>query len=50
LGIKGLCCLPDDIDDSNNIYAEKPEAVRRLRAAAFDAELTKKSPPAGQVH
>jgi arylsulfatase A-like enzyme len=39
------------IDENNNIYAERPEVVARLRdaASAFDNDITKNSRPVGQV-
>ena len=49
--VKELYYLPDDVDESDNLYAERPDVVERLRAAAsaFDAELAKNSRPAGRV-
>jgi len=49
--VKELYYLPDDIDETDNIYSKKPEIVARLKdaASAFDTELVKNSRPAGLV-
>jgi arylsulfatase A len=49
--VKELYFLPDDIDESDNLYTKRPDVVKRLTEAAkaFDAELIKKSRPLGQV-
>ena len=49
--VKELYFLPDDVDESDNIYTERPDVVKRLSAAAssFDAELAKNSRPVGKA-
>lgn len=49
--VSELYFLPDDIDESDNLYAKMPEVVDRLKAAAaaFDADLMKDTRPVGRV-
>ncbi len=49
--VKALYYLPDDIDESENIYEKRPDVVKRLTAAAlaFDDNLTRNSRPVTQV-
>jgi arylsulfatase A-like enzyme len=49
--VKELYYLPDDIGEKDNIYASRPDVVKRLKEAAmaFDADLLKKLRPPGQI-
>ena len=49
--VKELYFLPDDIDESENIYEKRPDVVKRLMAAAeaFDAALLENSRPVAQI-
>ncbi len=49
--VKELYYLPDDTDESNNIYEENPDMVKRLTyaAAVFDTDLVKNSRPVATV-
>lgn len=49
--VKELYYLPDDIDETDNLYEKKPEVVNRLKSAAsaFDTDLTANSRPVGKV-
>jgi len=49
--VKELYFLPEDIDESDNIYTKRPDVVRRLTEAAeaFDGELAKNIRPVAKI-
>lgn len=49
--MKELYYLPDDIGESKNIYAKRPDVIKRFTnaATALDADLGKNTRPVAQL-